>query len=222
MRSQKPPSSRYPTHEHEIASTLMSHIRIHHGSIQQLRSAFSAAALGTFTNGWVWFVSDQEGKTSMITTYGPGTLLVRSRMDMDSSQLLPGNPRLSATPFPSPLPSTPLDAPASSSFSSGDMTPASFPSQSSNSEASFMSHASGLYTTTNSLPKRPKPSGLAVGDVLYPLFCVPMYEHAWMSAGYGVWGKERWLKEFWSVLDWRKVNTTYEKIMSSFQSGSYS
>jgi len=51
-----------------------------------------------------------------------------------------------------------------------------------------------------------------VGDCLYPLFCLPMYEHAWLSAGFGVWGKEDWLKEFWTVLDWEKISKTYAEI----------
>ncbi|KAK0206193.1 manganese superoxide dismutase [Desarmillaria ectypa] len=53
-----------------------------------------------------------------------------------------------------------------------------------------------------------------LGDVLYPLFCVSVHEHAWMSAGYGVWGKEEWMKKFWSVLDWAKVSDTYARVAS--------
>ena len=49
-----------------------------------------------------------------------------------------------------------------------------------------------------------------VGDIIYPLFCLPVYEHAWMSAGFGVWGKEDWLKEFWTVLDWSKVSKAFD------------
>jgi len=30
-----------------------------------------------------------------------------------------------------------------------------------------------------------------------------------MSAGYGVWGKEEYLKRFWTVLDWMKVSHVY-------------
>ncbi len=79
---QKPPSDNSPNYEHEISGTLGSTIRTSHGSVQQLRSAFSAAALGTFINGWVWFVSDQKGNTGVVSTYGAGTLLVRSRSNM--------------------------------------------------------------------------------------------------------------------------------------------
>ncbi|KAF9008851.1 hypothetical protein BDQ17DRAFT_1539258 [Cyathus striatus] len=50
---------------------------------------------------------------------------------------------------------------------------------------------------------------LQSGETLFPLFCVPVYEHAWMSAGYGIFGKEEWMKHFWSVLDWEKVSSEY-------------
>jgi superoxide dismutase, Fe-Mn family len=47
------------------------------------------------------------------------------------------------------------------------------------------------------------------GETLHPLFCVSVHEHAWMSAGYGVWGKEEYLKRFWSCLDWGLIAKAY-------------
>lgn len=52
----------------------------------------------------------------------------------------------------------------------------------------------------------------ALGDVLYPLFCVPVQEAAWVTAGYGVWGQEEWMKKFWTVLDWNKVSQRYASV----------
>lgn len=57
---------------------------------------------------------------------------------------------------------------------------------------------------------RAKSNIMTVGRTLFPLFVVPVYEHVWMSAGYGVWGKEAWLREFWTVLDWNKVSNAYK------------
>jgi len=54
-----------------------------------------------------------------------------------------------------------------------------------------------------------KVATLNIGEYLTPLFCVSVNEHAWMAAGYGVWGKEEWLKKFWTVLDWQKVSSMY-------------
>jgi Fe-Mn family superoxide dismutase len=59
----------------------------------------------------------------------------------------------------------------------------------------------------------PLPDGQAsldtLGQTLYPLFCVSMHEHAWIAAGYGVWGKEAYLERFWSCLDWSAVRDAY-------------
>ncbi|KAF5332355.1 hypothetical protein D9758_016945 [Tetrapyrgos nigripes] len=62
-------------------------------------------------------------------------------------------------------------------------------------------------STTNALGLS---STLNIGETLYPLFCLSVHEHAWTSAGYGVWGKEAWIKEFWSVVDWERVSLVYE------------
>ena len=49
----------------------------------------------------------------------------------------------------------------------------------------------------------------SAGDDLSPLMCISVHEHAWMSAGLGVWGKEEYLRRAWSVIDWRKISDVY-------------
>ena len=49
-----------------------------------------------------------------------------------------------------------------------------------------------------------------MGQQLYPLLCLSVHEHAWMSAGLGVWGRDEYLKRFWSVVDWEKVSQAYD------------
>ncbi|KAH9983491.1 hypothetical protein BJV74DRAFT_965596 [Russula compacta] len=55
------------------------------------------------------------------------------------------------------------------------------------------------------------PSLDTIGHTLYPLFCVSVHEHAWMAAGYGVWGKETYLERFWTCLDWAAVREAYAR-----------
>jgi Fe-Mn family superoxide dismutase len=50
-----------------------------------------------------------------------------------------------------------------------------------------------------------------LGETLFPLFCISVHECAWITAGYGIWGKEEWLRHFWTVLDWHKVSQAYMK-----------
>ncbi|PVF95873.1 hypothetical protein CPB86DRAFT_763182 [Serendipita vermifera] len=44
------------------------------------------------------------------------------------------------------------------------------------------------------------------GDDILPLMCISVHEHMWMAGGYGIWGKEEYLKRFWSVVNWKKVS----------------
>ena len=44
----------------------------------------------------------------------------------------------------------------------------------------------------------------AIGQHLYPLLCVSMYEHAWLG-DYGFWGKERYMTHFWDCVNWERV-----------------
>ena len=57
-----------------------------------------------------------------------------------------------------------------------------------------------------------------LGDKLYPLLCVSVHEHAWLGSGYGIWGKEEYMKRFWSVLDWDKVVDRWTKFAPAARS----
>lgn len=46
--------------------------------------------------------------------------------------------------------------------------------------------------------------GAAMGQYLYPLLCVSMFEHAWLG-DYGFWGKERYMTHFWDCVNWERV-----------------
>jgi len=217
----------HQNHEGEIQDELHLVIRNAHGSLDQLRSAFSAAVLGTFINGWVWFVTDQVGNTGIVTTYGAGTLLVRSRMNMGrhpdhESTISNDNPPTTHGP-PYLVKNSPSENSFSSPFSgvsghNSPLIPNDIQVRHMSDHNTIRTAASGIHSNPRKEP-HPKnvPMGalLTAGEILYPLFCVPVYEHAWMSAGYGVWGKEQWIKEFWSVLNWERVNATYQTVWKS-------
>ncbi|KAJ3527277.1 hypothetical protein NMY22_g9851 [Coprinellus aureogranulatus] len=217
----KPPPVTGENHEDEISSDFLSAIGVQHGSLRQLKSSFSAAALGMFTNGWVWFVTDSKGITGILPTFGPGTLLVQSRRYMAQEQGLSLGDAMhlssptQATPTPKdPLPGTTPSSPISGVSSSTSPRPndptARFFHSSSLVRRDIPSRLASIHgPAASALGPGGLPSILNVGETLYPLFCVPVYEHSWMSAGYGVWGKEDWLKEFWSVVDWKKASEAY-------------
>jgi superoxide dismutase, Fe-Mn family len=73
------------SHEERLNLSLATAIRAQHGNLDQLKSNFSAAALGFAGSGWIWFVSDKFGHTAIVPTFGAGTLLIRSRIHMGAT-----------------------------------------------------------------------------------------------------------------------------------------
>ncbi|KAL1741778.1 Manganese/iron superoxide dismutase [Schizophyllum fasciatum] len=162
------------THERSMSFDLRSAIRTQYGSVAQLKSAFMGAASGMFTSGFLWLVSDSRGNMGVVPTFGPGTLLIRSRSHLAASD---------------------ADFKRAKSILDDDA------------EYAEAHPATVGVPAANALSD--KLTALNYGDVLYPLLCVPMYEHAWMSAGFGVWGREEWLRHMWSVVDWAAVSQNY-------------
>lgn len=69
------------SHEHSMKTDLKVAIEDSFSSLDNLKSTMSAAALGMMGSGWVWLVCDETGDhLAVIPSYGPGTMLVRSRV----------------------------------------------------------------------------------------------------------------------------------------------
>jgi Fe-Mn family superoxide dismutase len=172
------------------------------------------------SSGWVWFVTDRHGKTGVLPTFGAGTLLIRSRSNVSpmayknggaskQSESSSSNGVRDSSSFSNPSTAPPLGL-NRSPMSPNHISPRSIHSDSLDAQpASFFSSD----TYAHNLP----PNILKVGEIICPLFCVSVHEHAWMSAGYGVWGKEEWLKKFWTVLDWGEVSRSFEKFVPDEQ-----
>jgi Fe-Mn family superoxide dismutase len=240
---------------------LLVEIRRQHGGLDQLKSTFSAAALGLTGSGYIWFVTDGYGSTAVLPTFGTGTLLVRSRRlsappigkhkPMVASQPVVGEDveKWSSAVFKSTKSvdayesiskmfekkgesSTSSEA-GPSSTSPGVTSPTSGtsisvpplnPSTPSKSMHNFSidrilnGPVNSIYgeSSSPSFPSQNAKSDYEISpatDTLHPLFCVSVNEHVWMSAGYGVWGKEEYLKRFWGCLDWKTVSEEYGKFV---------
>lgn len=185
-------------------------IREDFGSLEQLKSTVSAAAMGLSGSGWIWVAVDGRATMGVIPTFGAGTLLVRSRGRVlpSSDPILGESDSPSKTYTTSPHQSTPsgLNTPQSTA-TRGFHTSARV-------ENMFGGKAVGLYGRDIDGEafegEVPTADFDKVGTHLYPLFCLSVHEHAWLTAGYGIWGKEEYLKRFWTVLDWKKVSDTFE------------
>lgn len=212
----------------ERTHTLAGIIAVQLGSLADLKTYVTAAAQGMNSGGgaggFVWLVTDALGRLGVVATYGAGTLLVAERrqslLTPDGAELggiyqpAATPPSLGSNQPPPPSPSgraqhaAPVQVRAlSTSAWRSAPRPANVWSDPSLpvSDAAVTS-GTGMYAA----PEPPLALD-AVGRTLYPLFCVSVHEHAWMAAGYGVWGMETYLERFWTCLDWAAVRDAYAR-----------
>ena len=194
---------------------LGANIAVQLGSLADLKTYVAAAAQGMHSGGgaggFIWLVTDALGRLGVVATYGAGTLLVADRRQ----SLAPDGIELGGIYEPSTLPPSSPSAPSSST------TRASAPAQtralSTSTRTSVQRPANVWSGPTHPASNLGTASGSSeapaeldsLGQTLYPLFCVSVHEHAWMAAGYGVWGMETYLERFWTCLDWAAVRNAY-------------
>ncbi|KZT74522.1 manganese and iron superoxide dismutase [Daedalea quercina L-15889] len=236
LESLKPPTAPEKSNEAAIErkhNGLLSAILNQAGSFEQFKSNFSAAVLGMFSSGWMYCVVDNSGQIGIYPVFGAGTLLIRSGESTVGNDRIVGEliargrqrssspaPAVNAEPSEPSTTSSPVSGmsqpPSSTSplpphvrtFSVSAATRSTF-SQGPISADNIYNPDSDLVPQTVDVGAESKMQAMKAGEVLNPLFCVSVHEHAWML-GYGVWGKEEYMKRFWTVLDWAEVARRYE------------
>lgn len=159
-----------------FGKTLATAIADQYGSLPQLKLAFSSAAMGMFSGGYVWLVKDEHGRLGIVPTYGTGTVLVQQRQQRGPSDLVAAVQDGSGEGA-----APPEGAQADSRPGLAQGTPTS--------RFDSLAHGSAAG---------------AIGKNLYPLLCVSVFEHAWLG-DYGLWGKERYLQRFWDAVNWTRA-----------------
>lgn len=154
--------------------TLATAIADQFGSLPQLKLAFASAAMSMFSSGFVWLVKDEHGRLGVLPTYGTGTVLVHQRRQCGPSDLVAGVQDGRSAP----------DAPAAAP---ADAQAAPAAPRASRFDSLAQGSAAG-----------------AIGNHVYPLLCVSVFEHAWLG-DYGFWGKERYLANFWECINWERA-----------------
>ncbi|KAH8118496.1 Manganese/iron superoxide dismutase [Phellopilus nigrolimitatus] len=235
LDSLKPPAPSQSSDEESISPSLYSAITSSFGTLGQLKERFVHSASGMSSSGWLWLVTDGHNRLAVIPTFGAGTLLVRSRVQMPEIDQVPVAREVDAREASSSTSST-SDAfthlrsgPSPTSPVSGISS--SFPPLNPHTPSRSI-HVSGLIANggygLSFSPSVREPNALNAADVesarkaahslgsrIYPLLCLSVHEHAWMSAGLGVWGKEEYAKRFFSVLNWNKVSETFGKFQTN-------
>ncbi|KAG8954335.1 hypothetical protein FRC00_005898, partial [Tulasnella sp. 408] len=167
-----------------------------------------------FGSGWVWLVADSTGDLAVVATYGSGTMLVRSREQkgLQPSVLGEGRTASASSAFHT----------RSSNFSRYEAFGGTSSSPVSGSNMRFpldpnpitpSRSVSGLKAATDAIA-RGNTDQTGVGYDLIPLLTCSIHEHCWLR-DHGVWGKKDYLTNFWSVVDWRKLGSTYERLFGA-------
>ncbi|KAK4046528.1 hypothetical protein OIV83_005980 [Microbotryomycetes sp. JL201] len=163
-------------------------------SFAGLISHFSAhvAGLHPSSGAYVWLVTDTNENLGVVGTYAGGTPLVRGRMQVGGSKQVLGEP-----------------VSASAEEGSQDGSKAGW-------------NAVTRERKTPAFELRPQTKSLfsdvvelsrgTDGTRLYPLACVSVHPHCYLQ-DYGVWGREQYVKNWWSAVDWRKVEQAYEGLV---------
>ena len=188
-----------------------------------------------FSSGWLYCVVDNVGELAIYPIFGAGTLLVSSGTPAFKGQRIvgeivarnfrQGNSQSPPADGASASAGSTEPSAASSPVSGAPQPPLSAPSPPHARAFSISASARSNFTRGSPIDTASMfgqhgellPPGAAhepriarVGEVLNPLFCVSVHEHAWLP-NYGVWGKEEYMKRFWSVLDWEKVVERWER-----------
>lgn len=249
--SQKPLPDGTTSHIDALTGTaLKSKILYSYGNVEHLISTVGAAALGMFSSGWLWLVTDPSGELAVLPTFGPSTLLLRSsepvlpphwQGTLGSDDFVSTGQSLSsfaaASAKAAAAPAVPEEQepelspaltqrmgesgqPPASSPVSGTSHPAP-PLNPSTPSRSFMTASrptrdapgarkpNSIHSSPSTNPIEQDPRRLS--ERIFPLFCMSVHERMWVGAGYGVWGKEEYVRRFFGVLDWEKVARAYMK-----------
>jgi Fe-Mn family superoxide dismutase len=195
------------------------------GGLEMLKAAVAGTAAGMAGSGHVWLVSDEKGQLAVLPTFAAGTLLVRERratpLEIPASDVTRTNVAPAPAPgagayFAAPRPAggapagaraLSTSAPAQDGLYGGGRPAANVYGTSAAADAEMQSRVAtnmaGGSTASHDARK--------LGS-LWPLFCVSVHERNWLAAGHGVWGQERWLAQFWPVLDWARVSRRYDEL----------
>ncbi|KAF8138125.1 hypothetical protein EV363DRAFT_1155598 [Boletus edulis] len=203
------------------------------GGFDSLRSLFSAAVNGMAGSGYVWFVTDAKRNLAFVPTFASGTLLIRSgagtvkpitvpvlgERDPSENPLAqtPGGTTRTSASSPEASNASAASSPVSgtpySSLQLDSSSPARTFHTSVLSRQIYKTRARSVYdpvtTSPSPLSSQDAQDPTTLGEYIYPLFCISVHEHCWLL-DHGIWGKEKYLKEFWTVLDWNQVVKRFE------------
>ncbi|GAA5894370.1 uncharacterized protein JCM6883_003802 [Sporobolomyces salmoneus] len=212
------PSPSEPSPNSSLAQRLTSTPSL--GSLSALISHFSAHVSGLHpaSGSYVWLVTDPNGNLGVVGTYAGGTVLVNERKQMGHGayssvdlKVLGEKIEAPTTPAASEAEESSAESPSTSGESKWQtIQQSASTSRPSNLLSSATPTPSSVFSTTLSSHNDPRS---AVGRSLHPLLCVSTHQHCYLE-DYGVWGRDEYVKQWWTKVDWKKVEDSFEAFTS--------
>lgn len=165
-------------------------------SLPAFKLAFSSAAYGMASSGYVWLVQDRHGVLGIVPTYGAGTVLIQNRIQRDGAR--EEWTEASVVERSTPTPPSPPPQQQQQGGAGGRGVRAF-----STSPASSYRRGTDLDNLNDERAIEHR------GEELFPLLCVSVHERDWLP-DYGMWGKEEYLMRFWECVDWQRVHRLHE------------
>lgn len=180
-------------------------IENHFQSLPAFKLAFSSAAYGMSSSGYVWLVQDRNGLMGIVPTFGAGTVLVQNRQQRGDRRAdwLKASVTDAQGQTTSSSTSQSLSAAAESTLTSSSMSTPPFSQGLGVQARTFSSSARLNFDVTGEQQPGSR------GEELFPLLCVSVHERDWLP-DYGMWGREEYLMRFWECVDWARVYRLHE------------
>lgn len=183
--------------QYKAGSALGRRISQDFGDFTAFKQAFSSAAEGMSGSGYLWLVVDKKKQLGILPTFGAGTPLVQARYQRGDPDDVLGEELKSLASAKEETPSEGSPAAATD----GDST---------RSAAQQLTEQVELLAAQEAGPQA-RAVYRAIVDEINPIMCLNVHERAWLQ-DHGVWGKEKYIQGFWNVLDWSRIEASFDKL----------
>lgn len=163
-------------------------------------------------------MTDPNGNLGVVGTYAGGTVLVNERKQMGHGayssvdlKVLGEKVEVVESATPESEGATPSDS--QPKWETVQQSSSRAPGSSSSSSTLLSSATpspSSVYSSTISSHNDPRS---AVGRSLHPLLCVSTHQHCYLE-DYGVWGRDEYVRQWWTKVDWKKVEDSFDAFTS--------